>query len=114
MAKNDKPEAIDPRWAWQRYRPSAESPWDIKKVGHLFRLDILPCCFEDRLFQAGTALLDSPTARITNEDHDVSQNATSPLLNEGSHPRTSLDLAAGQMGVLTEWEEQLNGGKQTI
>ena len=37
MANNDKPQAIDPRWAWQRYRPSAESPWDIKKVGHLYR-----------------------------------------------------------------------------
>lgn len=28
---------IDPRWAWQRYRPSAASPWDLKKVGHLYR-----------------------------------------------------------------------------
>ncbi len=37
MAINDKPEAIDSRWAWQRYRPSAEAPWDIKKVGHLYR-----------------------------------------------------------------------------
>ena len=37
MANNDKPKAIDPTWAWQRYRPSDESPWDIKKVGHLYR-----------------------------------------------------------------------------
>src|SRR5262249_29744258 len=28
---------MDPRWAWQPYRPSAESPWDLKKVGHLYR-----------------------------------------------------------------------------
>ncbi len=28
---------IDPRWAWQPYQPSAESPWDLKKVGHLYR-----------------------------------------------------------------------------
>jgi uncharacterized protein (DUF1800 family) len=28
---------LDPRWAWQPYRPSAESPWDLKKVGHLYR-----------------------------------------------------------------------------
>jgi uncharacterized protein (DUF1800 family) len=28
---------IDPRRAWERYRPSEESPWDIKKVGHLYR-----------------------------------------------------------------------------
>ena len=35
----DKPEQrpIDPRWAWQRYRPSREAPWDVKKAGHLHR-----------------------------------------------------------------------------
>jgi uncharacterized protein (DUF1800 family) len=27
----------DPRWAWQPYRPSDKSPWDLKKVGHLYR-----------------------------------------------------------------------------
>lgn len=31
----DKP--IDPAWAWQPYRPSAEMPWDLKRVGHLYR-----------------------------------------------------------------------------
>jgi uncharacterized protein (DUF1800 family) len=35
MAENSS--RIDPRWAWERYRPSRESPWDIKKVGHLYR-----------------------------------------------------------------------------
>jgi hypothetical protein len=30
-------ESIDPRWAWDRYRPHSEAPWDIKKVGHLYR-----------------------------------------------------------------------------
>src|SRR5262249_45205446 len=28
---------IDPRWAWDRYKPDAKSPWDLKKVGHLYR-----------------------------------------------------------------------------
>jgi hypothetical protein len=28
---------IDPHWAWEPYRPSAKLPWDIKKVGHLYR-----------------------------------------------------------------------------
>ncbi len=35
MANNPQP--IDPRLAWQRYRPSREAPWDVKKVGHLYR-----------------------------------------------------------------------------
>jgi uncharacterized protein (DUF1800 family) len=30
-------QAIDPQWAWAPYRPSDDSPWDIKKVGHLYR-----------------------------------------------------------------------------
>jgi uncharacterized protein (DUF1800 family) len=31
------PDAVNPRWAWERYQPSSEAPWDIKKVGHLYR-----------------------------------------------------------------------------
>jgi uncharacterized protein (DUF1800 family) len=31
------PQTIDPRWAWERYRPSREQPWDLRKVGHLYR-----------------------------------------------------------------------------
>jgi uncharacterized protein (DUF1800 family) len=30
-------ETIDPRWAWEPYQPSDRSPWDLKKVGHLYR-----------------------------------------------------------------------------
>jgi uncharacterized protein (DUF1800 family) len=29
--------ALDPRRAWEPYQPSAASPWDLKKVGHLYR-----------------------------------------------------------------------------
>jgi uncharacterized protein (DUF1800 family) len=28
---------IDPRWAWERYRPTPAHPWDLKKAGHLYR-----------------------------------------------------------------------------
>jgi len=30
-------QVVDPHWAWEAYRPSDASPWDIKKVGHLYR-----------------------------------------------------------------------------
>jgi hypothetical protein len=30
-------DAIDSRWAWEPYRPTTQVPWDIKKVGHLYR-----------------------------------------------------------------------------
>jgi uncharacterized protein (DUF1800 family) len=29
--------AIDPVWAWEAYRPAPQSPWDLRKVGHLYR-----------------------------------------------------------------------------
>jgi uncharacterized protein (DUF1800 family) len=28
---------IDPEWAWAAYSPSAKAPWDVRRVGHLFR-----------------------------------------------------------------------------
>jgi uncharacterized protein (DUF1800 family) len=28
---------LDPRWAWERYIPGPKEPWDIRKVGHLYR-----------------------------------------------------------------------------
>jgi uncharacterized protein (DUF1800 family) len=33
----NNPPAVDPQWAWQAYQPTAQSPWDIRKAGHLFR-----------------------------------------------------------------------------
>ncbi|CAN5601151.1 hypothetical protein BH10PLA2_BH10PLA2_19710 [soil metagenome] len=29
--------AIDPGWAWSAYRPTPQSPWNLQKVGHLYR-----------------------------------------------------------------------------
>jgi uncharacterized protein (DUF1800 family) len=28
---------IDPRWAWESYRPTDQNPWDLRKAGHLYR-----------------------------------------------------------------------------
>jgi uncharacterized protein (DUF1800 family) len=28
---------VDPHWAWQPYRPSVEVPWNLQRVGHLYR-----------------------------------------------------------------------------
>jgi uncharacterized protein (DUF1800 family) len=33
----DETKKIDPRWAWQPYRPSAQAPWNVRRVGHLYR-----------------------------------------------------------------------------
>jgi hypothetical protein len=29
--------SFDPRWAWQPYRPSSDAPWNLLRVGHLYR-----------------------------------------------------------------------------
>jgi uncharacterized protein (DUF1800 family) len=33
----DEMKKIDPTWAWQAYKPSDKAPWDIRRVGHLYR-----------------------------------------------------------------------------
>jgi uncharacterized protein (DUF1800 family) len=33
----DKTKTIDPQWAWEAYKPTAGAPWDVKRVGHLYR-----------------------------------------------------------------------------
>jgi hypothetical protein len=34
---NASAKTLDPRWAWQPYRPSSEAPWNLQRVGHLYR-----------------------------------------------------------------------------
>jgi uncharacterized protein (DUF1800 family) len=30
-------DTIDPKWAWEAYRPTDANPWNLQKVGHLYR-----------------------------------------------------------------------------
>ena len=30
-------DVADPIWAWSPYEPTASAPWNLKKVGHLYR-----------------------------------------------------------------------------
>jgi uncharacterized protein (DUF1800 family) len=46
-------DTIDPRWAWEPYRPSSASLWDLKKVGHLYRRAAFGATWSD--LQAGLA-----------------------------------------------------------
>jgi uncharacterized protein (DUF1800 family) len=51
---------IDPRWAWEPYRPTEKEPWDIKKVGHLYRR----ASFGATWTELETALHDGPEAAV--------------------------------------------------
>jgi uncharacterized protein (DUF1800 family) len=78
---------IDPKRAWDVYRPSADSPWDLKKVGHLYRrasfgathkeleaaLHQGPDKTIDQLFQggAGQDAFDRGTARLARSIADA-------------------------------------------
>jgi hypothetical protein len=79
---------------------------EIEEIGDLLRLDIFPRCFQDALFQIGSAFLDSSSAPITDQDHNVAQNAASPLFNQCRWSWTALNGAGCEMGILAEWEEQ--------
>jgi len=54
-------ETIDPGWAWAKYEPSEQHPWDMKKAGHLFRR----AAFGANLVELHQAVKDGPGATIT-------------------------------------------------
>ncbi len=53
-------EALDPRRAWEPYKPSAGDPWDLKKVGHLYRRAAFGATWAD----LETGLKDGPEKAI--------------------------------------------------
>src|SRR5262245_29819782 len=38
---------IDPEFAWQPYTPTADNPWDLRKVGHVYRRDAFGASWND-------------------------------------------------------------------
>jgi uncharacterized protein (DUF1800 family) len=51
---------IDPSWAWQPYQPTGEAPWNIQRVGHLYRR----MTFGATTAQLETGLADGPDKTI--------------------------------------------------
>jgi uncharacterized protein (DUF1800 family) len=51
---------IDPRWAWEPYRPSDQDPWDLRRAGHLYRRAAFGASWED--LQAAVA--DGPEKSV--------------------------------------------------
>ena len=52
---------IDPRWAWEPYRPSARAPWDARRVGHLYRRE----AFEATWAELEAGVRDGPERVIS-------------------------------------------------
>jgi hypothetical protein len=59
MTQNQQP--IDPRWAWQPYRPSDDAPWDLKRAGHLYRRATFGASWDE----LQTAVREGPERTIT-------------------------------------------------
>jgi len=73
---------IDPRTAWEPYSPSPKNPWDLRKVGHVYRraafgaswaelqdgLEVGPQRLIDRLLQGGqpSSVYDAETEKFLN------------------------------------------------
>jgi uncharacterized protein (DUF1800 family) len=53
-------DSIDPRWAWESYQPSEKAPWDLKKVGHLYRRAAFGASWDE----AQAALKEGPARTI--------------------------------------------------
>ncbi len=58
MLENTK--TISPAWAWDVYQPSDKMPWDLKRVGHLYRR----AGFGANWTELQTALKDGPAKTI--------------------------------------------------
>src|SRR5688500_2288905 len=84
---------IDPRTAWQPYAPDAGNPWDLKKVGHVYRRAAFSASWAD--LQSGLKL--GP------------QDLVSKLL-QGGHPSPLFD--ADTEKFLTSAARKFNDGAQ--
>ncbi|HEX4592302.1 MAG TPA: DUF1800 domain-containing protein, partial [Gemmataceae bacterium] len=51
---------IDPRWAWEPYRTTAENPWDLRKAGHLYRRAAFGAIWDE----LQTAVADGPDTAV--------------------------------------------------
>jgi uncharacterized protein (DUF1800 family) len=51
---------IEPRWAWEPYRPSGPNPWDLRKAGHLYRRAAFGATWEE----LQTAVADGPDKAV--------------------------------------------------
>src|SRR5579859_3028020 len=79
------PDTIDPRWAWQPYKPSADNPWDLKKAGHLYRRAAFGAT-ADELHAAVDAGPDAAIARLVKSGAPTAEfEAMAVVLDRNSH-----------------------------
>jgi uncharacterized protein (DUF1800 family) len=51
---------IEPRWAWEAYRPTGPNSWDLRKAGHLYRRAAFGATWEE----LQTAVADGPDKAV--------------------------------------------------
>ena len=58
----DADKNIDPKWAWEAYTPSKAAPWNLQRVGHLYRR----AAFGATVAELETALKAGPEDAVAN------------------------------------------------
>ena len=87
------PDTIDPNWAWQRYKPSPDNPWDLKKAGHLYRRAAFGATW-DELHSAVKAGPDAAIDRLLAGSSPSAEDvATAALMDRNS--RQNIGQARG-------------------
>lgn len=89
--------SVDPAWAWAPYVPSPDDPWDLRKVGHLFRR----AAFGGNWAELQNALAEGPertVARLTTPPEELGKfhQEYDSLLLEAAR-------GAGQSGIRAWW-----------
>ena len=89
---------LSPRTAWEPYRPSADNPWDLAKVGHLYRRAGFGATYDE----LNHGLADGPEKTI---DRLLAGGPPDPDFDRTSEfMATERSLPAGTLGVqLAAW-----------
>src|SRR5687767_8858603 len=73
------PDAIDPKWAWEPYRPAAKADWDLKKAGHLYRRAAFGATFDELQAAVAAGPEKAVTALIEGRDTAAFDKDFAPL-----------------------------------
>lgn len=85
---------IDPRWAWQPYRPSAEAPWDLRRAGHLYRRATFGATMADLEAAVRTGPEKTVAALLAGGDETAFEERMAPLADTIARTNNALALRA--------------------
>ncbi len=98
MIAQEKKSAVDPAWAWDRYRPDAKRPWGLRLAAHLYRRAAFGADW-GRLERAVAEGPERTVDRLVRPEGDPAAFDRS----FDAHELASIDPGGGSMETLREW-----------